>query len=262
MSEFIPGPLGIPLGKQGKTVFRRTKKKIFTYEASDEPMKVKSEKAQNNRLEFGKLVRFSNFVNRSKLIKEVWKRSKLPGTASNRRILKYNHNTFKHYGIDQACHILPKSTYMNKAEVTISESSLRFKFTTVYDQTGYNAQFSEFLPPYKYICMLHFKDPVDPVNEKKVINIMLEELLNTGHLSREGFTSYSFDIPENYFSFIKDYKTILAFPALITMNEYGSPVHWTETGGIYLKGERPPSKQPKAEIAIETPEKSLRIEYN
>ncbi|MFZ4589950.1 MAG: hypothetical protein ACOYN6_03070 [Ignavibacteria bacterium] len=262
MSELKTGHLGIPIGKHGKTVFRRNRKKVFTYEASDEPMKVKSEKAQNNRLEFGKLVRFSNFVNRSKLIKEVWKRSKLPGSASNRRILKYNHNTFINYGLDLDSHILPESVYMNKAQVIIDESSLGLKFTTVNDQTGYNTKFSEFLPTFKFICMLHFKDPIDPKNEKKVINIMLEEQLNTGHLSREGYTGYSFDIPENYFSFIKDYNTILAFPALITMNEYGSPVHWTEAGGIYLKGESPPISKPKVETTIESPEKSLRIEYN
>lgn len=262
MSEFIPGPLGTPLGKQGKTVFRRTKKKIFTYEASDEPMKVKSEIAQNNRLEFGKLVRFSNFINRSKLIKLAWKYSKLPGSASNRKILKYNHGTFKHYGIDQGCHILPVSIYMTNAEVTISESILRFKFTTVDNQIGYNPEFADFNPPYKFVCMLHFKDPVEPKNENKVINLMLEELSNTVPLSREDYTNYSFDIPENYFSFIKDYNTILAFPAVITMNEYGYPAQWTETGGIYLKGKRPPSRQPKVETTIESPEKSIRIEYN
>ena len=262
MSEIIPGPLGIPIGKHGKTVFRRTKKKIFTYEASDEPLKVKSDKAQNNRLEFGKLVKFSNFVNRSMLIKEVWKHSKLPGSASNRRILKFNHNTFKDYGINQGCRILPPSIYMNNAEVAISKSSLRFTFTTVDNQIGYDVKFSDFNPPYKFICMIHVKDPLNPENENKVINLMLEELSNAGPLSREEYTSYSFDIPENSFSFIKDYNTILAFPAVITMNEYGSPVHWTETGGIYLKGERPPSRQPKAVTSIESPEKSLRIEYN
>ena len=65
MSQIKPGSLGLPIGKLGKTIFRRNKKKLFTYEASDNPMNVKSEKAQNNRLGFGKLGKFSNFINKS-----------------------------------------------------------------------------------------------------------------------------------------------------------------------------------------------------
>jgi hypothetical protein len=262
MARLHPGSLGTPIGKQGKTVFRRNKKKIFTYETSGEPIKIKSEKAQKNRFDFGKLSKFCNFVNRSVLIKKAWKLSKLPGTATNRQILKYNHLTHKLFGINSNCHILPRSIFMNNPSVTMDENSLSFRFTTVDDQIGYNEKFSHFNPPYVFMAAIHAKDTVNPENERQVVNIMIEETLEKGPLSREDYTSYTFDVPEKAFSFIDDYNTVLVFPAVVTIDEYNTPINWTETGGIYVRGEHPEIIKPPLPKPIEKPGKSFRVEFN
>jgi len=263
MAELKPGPLGTPIGKHGKTVFRRNRKKIFTYELSDEPMKVKSEKAQNNRNEFGKLIKFSNFINKTVVIKLAWKKVKVPGVASNRRIFKYNHNTFKFAGINSRCHILPASIYMSLPEVFLDENRLSFQFSTCdsYWKT-YNEQYSDFNPPYVFIAMIYAKDPVNPDCKNKVVNVMMQELSDDGPFPHEGIISFTFDTSEKSFTFINDYNTVLVFPAVICLNEYNQPYKWTETGGIYIKGSRPVYTTSPEDKTIENPEKSFRIEYD
>ena len=262
MSQILDSHLGTPIGKHGKTIFRRNRKKIFTYEASEEPIKVKSEKAQNNRLGFGKLGKFCNFINKSKLVKHAWKISKQPGSATNRQMLKYNHNTFKYYQINSGIHILPESVYMYSAKVLLDENSLSFSFYTftVSNKMPDN-NYSDFNPPYVFVAMIHAKDPANPENEKKTVNVMLEEYSEAGPFSLEDATSYAFDVPEKAFSFIKDYNTVLVFPAIITIDEYNTPLKWAETGGIYIKGKHPDIIPPELAKSIENPGKSFRIEY-
>jgi hypothetical protein len=262
MAQIVDSHLGVPIGKHGKTIFRRNRNKIFTYEASEEPIKVKSEKAQNNRLGFGKLGKFCNFINKSKLIKLAWKKSKLPGSATNRQMLKYNHITYKYYEISSGIKILPESMYINSPEVLLNENKLVFRFTTwdAYWKT-YDEHYADFNPPYVFIAMIHAKDPVNPDNEKKTVNVILEEFSEVGPFSRDETTSYSFDVPKKAFSFIKDYNTVLVFPAIIQIDEYNTPVKWAETGGIYIKGKHPEIIPPKPAKPRERPGKSFRIEY-
>lgn len=262
MAQLFKKTLGVPIGKHGNTIFRRNKRKIFTYEASGEPMKIKSEIAMNNRLGFGRLGKFCNFINKSKLIKLVWKKSRQPGTATNRQILKYNHISFKSSGISSGFNILPESMYINSPEVHLNENKLVFSFTTrdAYWKT-YDEHYADFNPPYVFIAMVHAKDPVNPDTEQKSVNVMLEEYSEEGPFSRDEPTSYSFDVPKKAFSFIKDYNTVLVFPAIIQIDEYNTPVKWAETGGIYVKGKKPPVIAPEPEKPREKPGKSFRIEY-
>ena len=262
MAEIVNSHLGIPIGKHGKTIYRRNRKKIFAYEASGEPMKIKSEIAKNNRLGFGKLGKFCNFVNKSKLIKLVWKKSKQPGTATNRQMLKYNHKSYKYYEISSAINILPESLYIHSPEVHLNENKLVFSFTTRdTNWNNYDEHYSDFNPPYVFIAMIHSKDPVNPDSEQKSVNVMLEEYSEAGPFSRDEATSYSFDVPKKAFSFIKDYNTVLVFPAIIQIDEYNTPVKWAETGGKYIKGKKPPVIAPEPVKSRERPGKSFRIEY-
>jgi hypothetical protein len=262
MSQILDSHLGTPIGKHGKTIFRRNRKKIFTYEASEKPLKIKSEIAQNNRLGFGKLGKFCNFINKSNLLKLVWKISKQPGSATNRQILKYNHTTYKYYEISSDIHILPESMSINSPEVLLDENKLVFRFSTLdaYWKT-FNEQFSDFIPPYVFVAMIHAKDPVNPENKNKTVNVMLEETSETGPFSRVDTTSFSFEVAEKSFPFIKDYNTVLVFPAIISIDEYNCPVKWAETGGIYIKGKHPEIIPLEPEKPREKPGNSFRIEY-
>ena len=262
MAQLVKSTLGLPIGKHGKTIFRRNKRKIFTYEASGEPMKIKSEKAQNNRLGFGRLGKFCNFINKSKLIKLVWKKSRQPGTATNRQILKYNHISFKSSGISSGFNIIPESLFIHSPIVRLDEDKLIFSFTTrSTNKNKYDENYADFIPPYVFIALIHAKDPVNPESDQKSVNVMLEEYSEEGPFSRDEATNYSFDVPKKAFSFIKDYNTVLVFPAIIQIDEYNTPVKWSETGGIYVKGKKPPVKTREPEKPREKPGKSFRIEY-
>lgn len=262
MARIIPGSVGTPIGKTGKTVFRRTNKKVFSYELTEAFKETKSEKVIANRKNFGKLSKFSNFVNKSETIKKVWKKSKLKGNASNRRIFKYNYKTFHHYGICSGINILPAHLYIHNSSVSLDENRLTFKFTTYDIKAGFDERYADFNPPYVFVAVIHAKDPINPDNRNEFLNVMLEETLENEKFSRDEFISHTFDTPESAFSFINDYNTVIVFPGIISIDEYNMPLKWTECGGIYVKGSHPEMIPPVKPAPLERPGKKFLIEYS
>lgn len=262
MARILPGPVGTPVGKTGKTVFRRTNRKVFSYELTEAFKETKSEKVIANRKNFGKLSKFSNFVNKSETIKKVWKKSKLKGNASNRRILKYNYKTFSHYGISSEINILPAHLYLHNHDISLDENRLTFKFTTYDSKAGFDERYANFNPPYVFVAVIHAKDPVNPDNKNEFLNVMLEETIENGMLSREEIISHTYDTPDGAFNFINDYNTVIVFPGIISIDEYNMPVKWAECGGIYVKGSHPEIIPPVKPVPLERPGKKFLIEYS
>lgn len=262
MSRIIPGSLGTPIGKHGKVVYRRNKRKIFSYEITDDFKGAQSERAKANRENFGILVKFSNFVNKSVLFKKIWRKSRQPGSATNRKILKYNSNTFKHAKINSGIHILPKSMNIHNAGVFLDDNNLMIKFTTYDNNAGFDEKYADFNSPYVIAAIIHAKDPVNSKIEKKFANLLLEETLEIEQFTRDGFITFTFDTPDGSFKFINDYNTVLVFPAIISIDQYNSPLKWAECGGIYIKGERPKSLPHEPDRPVEKPGKTFLLEYS
>ncbi|MFA7360037.1 MAG: hypothetical protein WC139_03275 [Candidatus Kapaibacterium sp.] len=262
MARIFPGSVGTAVGKTGKTVFRRTNKKVFSYELTEAFKETKSEKVIANRKNFGKLSKFSNFVNKSETIKKVWKKSKLKGNASNRRILKYNYKTFQNYGISSDINILPAHLYVHNRSIDLNENRLTFKFTTYNIRTGFDERYADFNPPYVFVAVIHAKDPVNPDIKNEFLNVILEESLESEKFSRDEYISYTFDTPEGAFSFINDYNTIIVFPGIVSIDEFNEPIKWAQCGGIYIKGSHPEIITPTKPVPRERPGKKFLIEYS
>lgn len=262
MSRIIPGHLGTPIGKYGKTVYRRTNKKVFSYELTEAFKETKSEKVIANRKNFGKLSKFSNFVNKSETIKKVWTKSKLKGNASNRRIFKYNYKTFHHYGISSGIHILPTNLYLHNLSTSLDHNRLTVSFSAYDINAGFDNKFVDFNPPYVIVTVIHAKDPVNPGNENEYLNVMLEETIENIRFQEEKLFTHTFDTPEGAFSFIDDYNTVIVFPGLISIDEYNYPGKWAECHGLYTKGSHPEIIPPQKPVPIERPGKKFLIEYS
>ena len=260
MARILPGHIGTPVGKHGKTVYRRTNKKVFSYELTEAFKETKSEKVIANRKNFGKLSIFSNFVNKSETIKQVWKKSKLKGNASNRRILKYNYKAFHSYGISSDINILPTNLFLHNRSANLDTNRLTIKFSAYDTKAGFDEKYADFNPPYVIVSIVHVKDPVNPVNEKEFLNVLLEETIENVRIQDDKLFSYIFDTPDGAFNFINDYNTVIVFPGIISIDENNYPIKWAECHGLYIKGSHPEINPPSKPIPFERPGKKFLVE--
>lgn len=261
MAKFIPGVLGTPVGKHGSSVFRRTNNKIFTYELNQVFNKSVSENVAKNRKDFGILVKFCNFINKSDPIHKIWKKSKLPGHAPNRKILKYNHKTYKAYKISSGIQILPTSLFFHGVKVLLTKNRLSIKFSTNNKSKTFDENYSLFKPPYLFFSLVYAKDPLKSDSERNIVNVLLEEYIEDYKLSADNINEFTFNTEKGLFGFIKDYKTVLVFPAIISFDEYFQPKKWTECGGIYIKGKHPEIIPYKKISTSEKPANNILIDY-
>lgn len=262
MARIIPGSLGTPQGKTGNEVFRRTNKKTFSYRLTKAYNDTKSEKVKEGRKKFGQLSKFSNYLNESPLLKDVWIKSKLKGHGPNRKILKYNHAAYMRNGISHYINILPVSLYMHKTEVELTNDYLNMKLSAI-DQGAniLDEKYKDFNPPYVFMAIIHAKDPVDPDSEHKYVNARLEETLDKVRIADSGHISFTFDTEKGFFSFVNHFNTVIVFPAVVSIDEFNKPLKWTECGGIYLKGNPPPVVRPEKPKPLELPGKKFEVKY-
>lgn len=261
MAKLIHKHLGTPVGKHGEIVYKYINKKTFLCQPPENYTPSTSEKYTSNLNLFAELTKFSNFLNKSLLIKQVWKLSKKPGYRTNLKIFKYNHIHVKFFGISSGCKILPESILLNEPGAAMDENHLTIRFKTC-DRLGYDIKYDNLKPPLVFMSYIYASDPVDKNNEHKKVNILLEETYEGEPLSQDAFTNYTFDTAENAFSFINDYNTVIVFPAIVSLDKYNCPFKWAECGGIYIKGEHPEIKAPKPPPPFERPGKKFIVQYD
>lgn len=255
MARIVNSHLGIPIGKMGDIVFKRRNKKIFSQFAAEKYKETTSERVIKNRSLFGEVMVFSNFINRSPVIKYIWrKRKDMPGKATNMRIFKQNHPHIKSKGISSRCRILPYNLQIYEAAIGLTVDSLTFSFKNSYKGVVPES-YSDFKPPFLFIAIIHMEEPVNEKVKHKMMNIKLEEMLLSGELSDSGFTHFTFNTAKKTFKIIKDYNKIIVYPAVISFDEYKQPYKWAECGGLYVKGadrvnDPPPKPDPVQEAGV------------
>jgi hypothetical protein len=256
MARIINSHLGIPIGKMGDIVFKRRNKKIFSQFAAENYKETTSERVIKNRNLFGEVTVFSNFVNRSPVIKFIWnKRKDMPGKAANLKIYKYNHPTIKYYGISSGCKILPYCLQIYEAAVGLTKDTLTFSFKNHNSKGLIPESYKDFKAPFLFTAIIHMEEPVSEKVKHKQVNIRLEEMLESGELSGGGFTHFTFNTAKNSFEIIKDYNKIIVYPAIISFDEYKQAYKWAECGGLYVKGADrvyvpPPKPEPVQESGV------------
>lgn len=262
MARLINYHLGLPIGKMGNIVFKRRNKKVFSYFATEAYKETSSERLIKNRNLFAEVTKFSNFVNRSPVVKFIWKKRKdLPGKATNLKIFKYNHPTINSYGISSRCKILPFYLYISEAGIGLNQNTLTFKFKISDDKGVLYSGFEDFKAPFLFIAIIHMEEPTSKSVKHKEVNLRLEERLEAGELSEKGYTDFTFNTVKKTFSIIKDYNKVIVFPAIVNFDEYNQPYKWAECGGLYAKGaDRVYVPPPKAE-PIQKPGVIIDVEY-
>lgn len=261
MAKIYPGALGTPVGKHGNTVFRRTNKKTFSYELNQVYNKSVSENVTKNRKNFGVLVKFCNFINKSEIINKIWKKAKVKGYAPNRKILKYNYVTYKAYKISSGIQILPTSLYFHGIKAKMTKNRLTIMFELKDKNLIIDPGYSNFKPPFVFISLVYAKDPVKKDSEINYVNVLLEEFAEDFCPSEDRVNKFTFKTENGFFKFIKDNNTVLVFPAIVSLDEYYQPKKWTECGGIYIKGEHPKIIPYVKTDGIKKPASNILIEY-
>lgn len=260
MSELKDQHLGKNSGKLDKYIFKQRYGKTFVQLATEAYNPTKSEKVIANRNLFSQVMLFSNFVNKSALIKSVWqKMRKLPGKSTNMKIFKMNHNVIKNYGISSRCQILPENLHFKKAGIGLDEDFLSFSFT-VYNTGIFDGAYNDFNPPFVFVAIIHMENPVNKSAEHKDTNLRIEEKVNTGKISLDGTTHFTFNTKKKTFEMINEYETVIVFPAIVCLDSYNQPYKWAGCGGIYFKGADPAIFPKQVKLPVAEPSVVIDIE--
>lgn len=239
MARIRHGVLGTPTGKVGDTVFRNLNKKTVASKLAESYRKSNSEAVQKNENLFARVTKFSNFLNQSDIIKNVWLFSNKPGAYSNLKIFKHNYNSIKSYGINSDCHILPPNFSYENEGIILDCDSLQIRFHIAYGSEVYKKQNEDFNPPYAFVSLIYAKDPVNPKSKNKTVSMLLSEILNGIEIIPLEKSGFNFSSEKGAFSFIDDFNTVIVFPAIVSINEARKVYTWAENGGFYVKGELP-----------------------
>lgn len=261
MAQITDNHLGTPSGKLGNYIYKRRYKKTFAQLATNAYNPTKSVKVIANRNLFKRVMIFSNFINKSLIIKSIWRKMrKLPGKASNMKILKANHNIIKCYGISSMCQILPHYLPLTKVGVGLDENKLSFSFM-VNNSSIFEGTFNDFNPPFVFVAILHMENPLNKNAKHKDVNLRIQEKVDTGEISLEGTTNFTFNTKKKTFEIIKEYATVIVYPAVICLDQYKQPYKWAECGGIYVKGSEPVVVPKAKKEPVSEPGVVIDIEY-
>ena len=247
--------LGKPRGKVDDKVFRKINRKTFVGAAPGPYKKTKSERLIANRKRFGSCIVFSKVVIKSPLIKFLWKKSKQPGKSVLNKIFKFNHTNVSSRGISSTCSILPHNIYIYDVSVHLDLNSLSFKFLTK------GASFNNFIAPITIMALVYLADPVNAKTKNKEVYIMVDEIIDSYTFSANDFNEFNFELEKGSFAILKNYKTAIVFPVLISSIESSNKIVWAECSGFYAKGSAPVIDKPIPEPVKPKPKKSFRIEY-
>ncbi len=245
--------LGIPRGKVGEVVFKRRNNKIYTGPAPEEYKKTTSVRLIANRGRFAKVTKFSNFVNGNPILKRIWNNTNVHGPDSNLKIFSYNYSSISTNGPSDWTHILPANANLIIENPILNDYSLSFSFQINHS--------SDMVPEFYVVSLLYFKDPIETSSKKQHLIIMPYEYIDSFPEPISEFNTYKFEDNETSFSMINDYKTIMLFPAIISLNNNTSNPVWAECGGIYIKGTKPDVLPPPTEQQIMKLKKSVSIKY-
>ncbi|MFA5011283.1 MAG: hypothetical protein WC644_04945 [Ignavibacteria bacterium] len=239
MARIRSGVLGTPTGKIGKTVYRRLNKKTVASGLSENRKKSNSEAVIQNENLFAQVTKLCNFVNKSTIIKNVWKFSKLPGTYTNLKLFKHNYNSIRSWDVSSDFHILPDNLQYFNEDILLCKDKLEIRFYVDYAVTVYKKQTGDFLPPYAFLSLIYAKDPVSPKSKIKKVSQFLSEIQTGFQIIPKQKSSFTFASQDDSFSYIDDFNTVIVFPAIVSLNETKKTYEWAENGGFYVKGSKP-----------------------
>ncbi len=262
MARIRGGTLGTPSGKVGNTVYKHKNKKTIAYQLNEAYNKSNSEAALKNEEIFTKITKFCNFVNRPPLVKTVWKFAKMPGHYTNLMIFKYNHNNIKSWGISSEFHILPPNFYYKNKNISLDKDKLTLEFSVTPPLEYLKRQDEFFDPPFTFLALIHAEDPVVPDAKPNKVNLFLSEKPKEYDKDDDGIITFTFDTEKDSFSFIDNFKTVIVFPAVVSINQPALIYKWAHIGGFYIKGSKPANPIPKPAPPPEAPNKSFFIEYD
>ena len=262
MARIRSGVLGTPTGKIGKTVYRRLNKKTVASELSENRKKSNSEAVLKNESLFAQVTKLCNFVNKSKIIKNVWKFSNLPGTYTNLKIFKHNYESIRSWDVSSDFHILPANLSYSNEGVLLNKDKLEIRFFVSAAAEKYKNQTGEFLPPYAFLSLIYAKDPVNPKSKNKKVTQFISEIKTGFEIVPMEKSSFAFESEKGSFSYIDDFKTVIVFPAIVSINEKKNSYSWAEKGGFYVKGSKPEQSLYKPPPAPPAQNKESFIKYD
>lgn len=239
MARIRHGVLGTPTGKVGDTVFRNLNKKTVASKLAESYRKSNSEAVQKNENLFARVTKFSNFVNQSAIIKNVWIFSNKPGAYSNLKIFKHNYISIRSWGISSDCHILPPNLSFQNEGILLDRDSLQIRFHVAIGSEVYKKQTEDFNAPYAFVSLIYAKDPVNSKSKNKTVSLFLSEMLTGIQITLLEKSGFNFSSEKGAFSFIDEFDTVIVFPAIISINKTKRTYSWAENGGFYIKGSLP-----------------------
>lgn len=262
MARIKGGSLGTPSGKVGNTVYKNKNKKTIAYQLNEAYNKSNSEAALNNEEIFKRISKFCNFVNKSPVVKAIWKFAKMPGTYSNLMIFKYNHNNIKSWGISSEFHILPPNYRYDNKNISLDKDMLAIELIVRSPSEYFQRQSGDFGNPNIFLALIHAEDPVVPDSKPQKVNLFLAESPDNFGKTDSGKILFTFDTEKESFSFIDYFNTVIVYPAVVNFNSYECTYKWAENGGFYIKGSKPANPIPKPAPPPEAPNKTFIIEYD
>ncbi|MFA5010626.1 MAG: hypothetical protein WC644_01620 [Ignavibacteria bacterium] len=246
--------LGSPAGKVGDVVFKNNRGTIYSSSKPAKYKKTKSVPLIKNRKTFTQRAGFCKFLIKSKLIKNIWNYSDLPGFYPYHRIFKYNYKYITINDISDQASILPENFSIRFSNFYISDNSFSYDFLP-------SQQFIEKMNgTLVFVAFLYMNTPVDTGSEKKDCMILLVKEAPGYIIVPDQYNHFEFSYDDSPFSVVNNFQKVMAFPAIISINE-GNKYEWCSGKCEYIKGTKPqPAPEaPQQNTQTKTPYNSIII---
>jgi hypothetical protein len=206
-------------GKLGNVVFRNRNGKLVAYSAPKKYHLSRSEKSVNNKMKFGINVQLSKNICSLKPLYSVWKNSKMDGSNTYTKILKFNYKSSEPGKLTLGNALTPISIALevNSVEITNGNLSISFQIPDIKN----NNKLSPFY--INIIIFLHdtLKGHKDKGSQFITFNVPVHEKEATGIYNFQ----YTFD--KSTYGNIKCYSKCIVYFALVKSIDFENNPIWS-----------------------------------
>ena len=215
--------LGTPKGKLGKIVYRHMNGRTFASERPDIYNASQSEAAKSNRGRFGIAIQFAKYINSIPELSKIWKYTKIKGTTSFNRLVKYNIKTIKNCLLTPYNLITPvcKDDFAFVNDISFVNNSLKFKIN-LDEKVNITVEDFHIL----IYCIIAFQSPKRN-NEKSIVMTHLS--IETTKYKLNDYSEVEMSLADSQKGISSRYKSCMVYIAGIIDSQNPKDIVYTST---------------------------------
>jgi hypothetical protein len=208
-------------GKLGNVIFRTRNGKLVAYAAPNNHRISKSQKSVDNRKKFGINVQLSKNICSLTPLYNVWKNSKLEGSNTYTKILKYNYKSCVPGSLTLNNSLTPISIALDVTSITIANGILNIEFQIP------NLDNNNLISPF-YINIIVFLSETNEVQKGKGTQLIS---FNVPILQKEesGIYSFLYSFDKATRANIESYSKCNVYFALVKIQDFEDNPVWSSS---------------------------------